>query len=137
MSKRKKINNEKFCPETFKKPIEKILYVTATCDMGIIPLNKDTDLVKTALVEMTEQEQRITKRKFRKAWRKAYKAKFRSEGPGKAVKFGGWCDALHLNYGSKPNRSAIYFRKRLVREHIWEKNILPVIEKLKQDDIPV
>lgn len=91
-------------------------------DMGIIPIDDTTKDMDRVLSQVSPEEAREKKRKFRKLWRKAA-AELKRKNIGRYGKGSGY---QMLGTGKHmPSKKNMLERKRLVFEHVWYTKILP------------
>lgn len=93
---------------------------------GIVPIEDPKMDIRRALGQLTADESRVLKRKFRKLWRKYMKA----ESGKTNFKTNRVLGALGV--GKRvPSRSEKLARKKLVYEQMWYNHIVPMLERFE------
>lgn len=116
------------------RPVDKAFIHTVMFELGILPI-EDPDLdMRVPLRQLTHEEARVVKRKFRKLWRKLVRERaVRVRDVGGA----GMQLAVQKKYGwgrRQPSRAEKLARKRLVYEQIWEHVIVPMLQKFENPE---
>lgn len=101
---------------------------------GIVPMETpDMDMTRP-LKDISPEEARVFKRKFRKVWRKLAKKQLAEKNAPKSLKDR---TKKHLGIGSKsPSRAEKLARKQMVFEQFWREQVAPLLkdfEKVKRD----
>jgi len=119
--------------------------------LGILPIEDPTLDMRVPLRQVTPEEARVIKRKFRKVWRKCMKEKLgTSKMPVSSKKVKASAGITHveaernartamvtnkLGLGKHvPSRQERLERKRLVYEHLWEKEIVPKLIRFENPE---
>jgi hypothetical protein len=117
-------------PREHLRDVDRVLIQTVMFQMGILPMEK-TDLdMRRALQQLSPDEARTLKRKFRKLWRKAMRAEI---GNGKKTRDSREHSAKH-RYGvgkHVPSRAERTARKKLVFDLLWEDIIEPLVKNFE------
>jgi hypothetical protein len=96
-------------------------------ELGILPMESTTLDMERALKQLSPDEQRQLKRKFRKMWRKAMKKEVGSP-KGKRADAKELLAKTRLGVGKKtPSRQELNARKQLVFDQVWNAYIAPLI----------
>jgi len=108
--------------------IHKIAIYTVYLGEGVVPIERIRDNVNKQLAEMSPDDARKMKRKFRKLWRKCYKKdlKCRSNEPYK--------DILAYRWGAQGeplNKRVFIHRKNAVHSKLRAEKIQPFINLLR------
>lgn len=105
-------------------------------ELGIIPIEKATLDFQRALKQLSPEEARQLKRKFRKLWRKAMKKEVGNpKGKRAEVKE----QAAKQRYGvgkPVPSRAERNARKQLVFDQVWKEIIAPLIDNFERAGEP-
>lgn len=110
--------------------IEVVFILSVMFEMGIVPIDDVTKDVSRALDNVSPEEARTKKRKFRKLWRQAA-ADCKRRHLGRHGKGTG---PEMLGMGKhNPSRKNMLERKRLVFETVWYRHILPMLTKFNED----
>ena len=125
--------------DNLKTP-ERMFIHAASFEEGIVPLEVATMDVGRALKDLSPEDARKMKRKFRKMWRKlARQASSRTKSevelaPARTI--GKNCDPGLIQdaskKGHKPSKRAKLRRKELVQGYILRERVYPMIEKFKK-----
>ena len=89
--------------------------------------------MRRALAQMTPEDARIVKRKFRKLWRKAMKAEIGDKPRSKKARE----ESAKTKYGvgkHVPSRAERNARKKLVFDLLWTQVIAPMITRFENPD---
>jgi bisphosphoglycerate-dependent phosphoglycerate mutase len=89
---------------------------------GIVPMEDPKMDVRKALENVSEEEARVLKRKFRKLWRKLEKAEKKPAQLGP--------DGKPLA-SKQPSRAEKLRRKQQVSRMFWEQQITPMLQRFK------
>jgi len=116
-------------PRKELRDVDRAIIQTVMFQSGILPMEK-TDLdMRRALQQLSPEEARILKRKFRKLWRKAMRATI---GNGKTRNGKEEREHAKLGVGKHvPSRAERNARKQLVFDELWNTVIGPLIEKFE------
>lgn len=100
-------------------------------EAGILPMEKTTLDMRRALQQLSPEEARVLKRKFRKAWRKAMRKEV-GNPTGKRAEAKAQAAKTRLGVGKHvPSRAERNARKQLVFDQFWEEIIGPLIENFE------
>lgn len=118
------------------RAVEKALIQSVMFENGILPMEKTTLDMRRALSQLSPEESRQFKRKFRKMWRKAMRAQGDTTpaGTNKATRL-----KADLGVGKHvPSRAERNARKTLVFTYLWREVIEPLVERFERagDDAP-
>lgn len=128
------------------RAVDKAFIHAVMFQLGILPIEDPTLDMRVPLRQMSPEEARIIKRKFRKQWRKYMKEKLgTSKTPAKKPKTGTPAEAEKsardrlitnkLGVGKHvPSRHERLERKRLVFESIWEQKIVPMLVRFENPE---
>ena len=110
------------------RPVDKAFIHGVMFQLGIVPIEEPGLDMRMPLKELTPEDARVLKRKFRKLWRKYMKELAKSENhPGRAK----------VRYGMGkpvPSRKERLERKTLVYNRVWEEYIVPMLNKFESPD---
>jgi hypothetical protein len=116
------------------RPVDKVFIHSVMFEMGILPIEDPTLDMRVPLRQMSPEEARIIKRKFRKLWRKYMRAQVgnpngtQGRTKEKAVQ-------QKLGVGKHvPSRAERLERKRLVYKKVWEEVIVPMLVKFENPE---
>lgn len=112
------------------RAVEKALIQSVMFENGILPMEKTTLDMRRALAQLSADEARLIKRKFRKMWRKAMRAELAETRPSEAR-----TTMLKSSLGvgkHVPSRSERNARKTLVFKFLWNDVISPLVENFEQ-----
>jgi len=132
-----KVTNPRYAGRNLNN-IDKMMITIMMLKQGILPM-EDVHLdMRRGLQQMTPDDARTFKRKFRKLWRKALrdllnkKIKLRSTGDPPKRLVGLIDPAASVGIGKKvPSRNERNARKALVFDMMWDEIIGPFIENMK------
>ncbi len=114
------------------RPVDKAFIHSVMFELGILPIEDPTLDMRVPLRQLSPEEARVVKRKFRKMWRKCMKAQVGNpKGKHDAVK------AIQTKLGvgkHVPSRHERLERKRLVYNRIWEEVIGPMLIKFENPE---
>lgn len=116
------------------RPVDKAFIHTVMFELGILPIEDPVLDMRVPLRQLTPEEARVVKRKFRKLWRKLARDRAARAG-GKSG--AGKQQAVQKEYGmgkQQPSRAERLARKRLVYEQIWEQVIVPMLQKFENPE---
>jgi len=100
-------------------------------ELGILPIEKTTLDMQRALKQLSPEEARQLKRKFRKLWRKAMKKEVGSS-KGKRAEAKEQAAKSRLGVGKPvPSRAERNARKQLVFDRVWADIIGPLVENFE------
>jgi hypothetical protein len=137
------------------RAVDKAFIHSVMFERGILPIEDPTLDMRVPLRQVTPEEARFIKRKFRKLWRKCMKEKIGTNkipSPSKAKTSGVEHDQARsenekvsaaranmitnkLGLGKHvPSRAERLERKRLVYEHLWEKEIVPRLVRFENPE---
>lgn len=111
------------------RDIDRIFIYTTMLQMGIVPMEDTKFDIRRALKDMSPEDARTFKRKFRKLWRKAIKDKANKSGTKSKVAV---AQGLNVRLGTGkhvPSRSERNARKQIVFDQLWEESIQPMINQ--------
>ena len=121
-----------------KKPREQLRDVdrafihSVMFQMGILPIEKTTLDMQRALKQLSPEEARQLKRKFRKVWRKAMKKEV-GNPQGKRAETKEQAAKQRLGVGKPvPSRTERNARKQLVFDLVWKEIIGPLVENFER-----
>lgn len=122
------------------KTPERMFIYAVSFEEGIVPLELATMDVGRALKDLSPEDARKMKRKFRKMWRKlARQATARTKAEvelAAPIAIGKNCDPALVKdvskKGHKPSKRAKMRRKELVQGYIMRERVYPMIEKFKK-----
>lgn len=116
-------------PRENLRDVDRALIHSVMFQMGILPMEK-TDLdMRRALAQLSPEEARTLKRKFRKLWRKAMRA---NVGNGKTRVAKEQSAKATLGVGKHvPSRAERNARKKLVFDSLWESVIEPLVKNFE------
>lgn len=115
------------------RPVDKAFIHQVMFELGILPIEDPTLDMRVPLKQLSPEEARVLKRKFRKLWRKCMKAEI---GPaGKMADARKKAAESKLGVGKHvPSRAERLARKRMVYERIWEQVIVPMLIKFENPE---
>jgi len=117
-------------PRENLREVDRALIHSVMFQLGILPMEK-TDLdMRRPLQQLSAEESRVLKRKFRKLWRKAMRAEI---GNGQRTKAAREISAKQ-KYGvgkHVPSRQERNNRKQLVFDLLWEDVIEPMVKNFE------
>lgn len=121
------------------RPVDKAFIHTVMFELGILPIEDPVLDMRVPLRQLTLEDARVFKRKFRKLWRKlARNLVVRAEAEGENDTKKQWAVwAVKKKYGmgkQQPSRAEKLARKRLVYEQIWERVIVPMLQKFENPE---
>lgn len=118
------------------RPVDKAFIHTVMFEMGVLPIEDPTLDMRVPLKQLTPEEARVLKRKFRKLWRKCMKAQLADGGvSGKAAKSREDQAKAKLGVGKHvPSRAERLARKRLVYERVWNEVIVPMLIRFENPE---
>lgn len=121
-------------PRTVLREVDRALIQAVMFRLGILPMEK-TDLdMRRALSQLTTEESRVMKRKFRKMWRKAMRAEIGNDSRTKDVRE--FAVKQRLGVGKHaPSRAEHNARKKIVFDLLWGTVIKPMIKKFDNPDV--
>lgn len=116
-------------PRRELRDVDRAIIQAVMFQSGILPMEK-TDLdMRRALQQLSPEEARVLKRKFRKLWRKAMRAEV---GNGKTRTSKEEQQKAKLGVGKHvPSRSERNARKQLVFDKLWNEVIGPLVENFE------
>jgi len=107
-------------------------------ESGILPMENSHLDMRRALSQLSREEARALKRKFRKLWRKAARAKVNEvlKQSGTSASETASIGLTHrLGVGkTTPSRDEKTARKDMVCDMMWEKYIVPLLERFENPD---
>lgn len=126
------------------RPVDKMFIHKTHFDMGILPIEDPTLDMRVPLRQLPVDEARVIKRKFRKQWRKAMKAKI-AAAPGKRSSYDDVDKKVNharatmieskLGKGKHvPSRHERQARKQLVFDSSWNDTIVPMLIKFENPE---
>lgn len=113
-------------PESIREIRDRMFIHYVALELGIVPL-EDVDVdIRTGLSQLSPEEARRMKRKFRKLWRR-----YAREEEGRSV-YNKKYARMRLGMGTRvPSRAQKKARKELVRRRLWEEFIAPQIKRFE------
>jgi hypothetical protein len=100
-------------------------------ELGILPMEKTTLDMRRALQQLSPEEARQLKRKFRKMWRKAMRKEV-GNPKGKRADVKEQAAKSRLGVGKPvPSRAERNARKQLVFDQVWAEIIGPLVENFE------
>lgn len=116
------------------RPVDKAFIHSVMFELGILPIEDPTLDMRVPLRQMSPEEARVIKRKFRKLWRKLMRAQVGNpkgkQGEAKAAQA-----QQKLGVGKHvPSRHERLERKRLVYERVWEEIIVPMLIRFENPE---
>ena len=128
------------------KPVEKFLLTSKMLESGIVPIENATHDISRAFKNVSADEARVLKRKFRKMWRKELKSRVGNITVGKNVpkqniaRQNDMIEKERKNFGlgeKNPTRVQRLARKIVVFEKIWKDDVIPAIEKMTKGALSI
>jgi hypothetical protein len=114
-------------PKKNLRDVDRAFIHAVMFELGILPMESTTLDMERALKQLTPDEQRLLKRKFRKLWRKAMKKEVGSP-KGKRADAKETAAKSRLGVGKRtPSRQELNARKQLVFDQIWKEYIAPMV----------
>lgn len=118
-------------PRETLREVDRAFIHTIMFELGILPMEKTTLDMQRALKQLTPEEARQLKRKFRKLWRKAMKKEVGSP-KGKRADAKEQAAKSRLGVGKAvPSRTERNARKQLVFDQVWKEIIAPLIDNFE------
>jgi len=105
-----------------KTPVERAFIHHVMFTKGIVPLEDVDGDVRRALKDLSPEDARTFKRKFRKIWRQYVKKSEKLRGRAKLCGLG----------SKEPTKNEKHARKALVYHEIWTTQIYPMLEAFKK-----
>lgn len=116
------------------RPVDKAFIHSVMFELGILPIEDPTLDMRVPLRQLSPEEARVIKRKFRKMWRKCMKAEV-GHPKGKQAEAKATAAQAKLGVGKHvPSRHERLERKRLVYTRIWEEYIVPMLIKFENPE---
>lgn len=119
--------------------VDRVLIHAIMLDLGIAPLISSRMDAERALENMSAEQSRVVKRKFRKLWRKYFREEFsntfRQEFSNKSSSAACKNYARTYGLGQNPNAKAREIRKLLVLRRIWEDRVAPILKNLESNQV--
>lgn len=118
-------------PRKNLRDVDRAFIQAVMFELGILPMEKTTLDMKRALSQLSDDEARQLKRKFRKMWRKAMRKEVGNpKGRNAATKES--AAKSRLGVGKHiPSRAERNARKQLVFDQVWKELIAPLIENFE------
>lgn len=119
-------------PREVLRDVDRAIIQSVMFECGILPMEKVTLDMRRALQQLSPDEARVLKRKFRKLWRKAMREEI---GAGKLKNLRE--DQAKQKFGvgkHAPSRAERTERKKLVFNMLWNRLIEPMITKFENPD---
>lgn len=111
------------------RDVDKAFISTVMFELGIIPIEDPNLDMRVPLKQLSPDEARVLKRKFRKLWRKYMKRMATAQVNNVArVKL------IRGKFGAGktvPSRDERRQRKRVVYEHVWNDHIAPMLAQFE------
>ena len=118
-------------PKKILRDVDRAFIHTVMFQMGILPMESTTLDMQRALKQLTPDESRTLKRKFRKLWRKAMKKEV-GNPTGKRAEVKMRATKAQLGVGKRaPSRQERNARKQLVFDMVWAEIISPMVENFE------
>ena len=116
-------------PRANLREVDRAFIQTVMFQLGILPMEK-TDLdMRRPLKQLSPEEARMLKRKFRKLWRKAMRAEI---GNGRSANVREETAKARYGVGKHvPSRTQRNARKQLVFNVLWESVIEPMLKRFE------
>lgn len=114
------------------RPVDRAFIHSVMFQLGILPIEDPLLDMRRPLKDISPEEARVLKRKFRKLWRKAARAQV---GTGKTAKTKK--EMVNRKFGvgkTTPSRAERNERKRLVLKTLWDEQIGPMLQKFENPD---
>ncbi len=116
-------------PRENLREVDRAIIQAVMFQCGILPMEKTALDMRRALSQLSPEEARILKRKFRKVWRKAMRAEV---GNGQSRKTREASVKTRLGVGKHvPSRAECNARKQLVFDVLWNDVIEPLVKKFE------
>jgi hypothetical protein len=116
------------------RPVDKAFIHSIMFEMGVLPIEDPTLDMRVPLRQMTPEESRVIKRKFRKLWRKCMRQEIGNPN-GKLAETRALVAKKQLGVGKHvPSRAERLERKRLVLKRIWNECIVPMLVKFENPE---
>lgn len=116
------------------RPVDKAFIHSIMFEMGVLPIEDPTLDMRVPLRQMTPEEARVIKRKFRKLWRKCMKQEIGSP-KGKTAEARALAAQRKLGVGKHvPSRAERLERKRLVFKRVWDECIVPMLTRFENPE---
>lgn len=116
------------------RPVDKAFIHSVMFDLGIVPIEDPVLDMRVPIKQLTAEEARVVKRKFRKLWRKCMKKKI-GNPTGKGGEYRESSTKRDLGVGKKvPSRRERLERKRMVFNQIWNDVIVPMLTKFENPE---
>lgn len=118
-------------PRAELRDVDRAIIQAVMFEQGILPMEKTHFDMRRVLAQLSPDEARVLKRKFRKLWRQAMKkevngaSQHRRESRNKILS-----SALGVGKPA-PTREQRQARKQLVFNALWQELIAPLIEKFE------
>lgn len=116
------------------RPVDKAFIHSVMFELGILPIEDPTLDMRVPLRQLSPEDARIIKRKFRKMWRKCMREQV---GPGTGKYATAKEKALQQKLGvgkHVPSRHERLERKRLVYERLWKEYIVPMLIRFENPE---
>lgn len=110
-------------------PVDKALLHSVMLELGIAPMIDPLHDMRRGITQLSAEDNRATKRKFRKLWRKAMRQKLLDTKSPAAQKL------LQTKLGSgvaNPTSAQRLERKRLVMGQIWAQYVVPMLDNFEK-----
>ncbi len=104
------------------RPVDRAFIHSAMFEIGIIPIESSALDMRIALRQMSPEDARTVKRKFRKLWRKYVRSRPSSDR---------WTSSAAGLGKRTPSRLEKKFRKQIVLDHIWNAYIAPSLDRFE------
>lgn len=117
------------------RPVDKAFIHSVMFEMGILPIEDPTLDMRVPLRQLSPEEARVIKRKFRKLWRRLMKRQVDAAGGGKQGETQQKVLNSKLGVGKHvPSRAERLERKRLVYERVWDEIIVPMLIRFENPE---
>jgi len=118
-------------PRENLRDVDRAFIQTVMFELGILPIEKPSLDMQRALKQLSAEEARQLKRKFRKLWRKAMKKEVGNPN-GKRANLKEQATKHRLGVGKPvPSRAERNARKQLVFDQVWKEMIAPLVENFE------
>lgn len=118
-------------PKQQLRDVDRAFIYSVMFELGILPMEKTTLDMQRALKQLTPEEARQLKRKFRKLWRKAMKKEV-GDPKGKRATAREEAAKSRLGVGKAvPSRAERNARKQLVFDQVWKEIIAPLVDNFE------
>ena len=130
-----KTKNTAIPQPNLKRDVDRAMLQAVMFQLGIIPIENTNHDMRRPLKQLSPEESRVLKRKFRKLWRKAMREQI-GDGKTREAREAG----AKVKYGvgkSVPSRAERNARKKLVFDELWESKIGPMVQTFNNAGTPV